>query len=400
MSNADWDISQEDRSRSRLGFVAIAVSLLLVVVLAAGLVLTRGSGGDESSGTLGDGADPGSEGSATVDPAEFTEVLPPDSIPSIDEPKFVSISETDFLVDREPVIEVTVNDDSRAYPLQIMTWHEIVNDEIGGESVSVTFCPLCNTAVAFERPEIDGKITTFGTSGKLWHSNLLMYDRATESLWAQATGMAVQGSKAGDELERIQAQIVSWSDFKSNFPNGKVLSRDTGFDRSYGDNPYPGYDDVDSQPFLFTGEVDGRLAAVERVLGVQVGDSLVAYPYFRLEESSRDGATVVNDRVGDEPVLVMWKLGTASALDQTDISGSKDVGAAVAFSRRLDGKVLEFEVSDGIIRDRGTDSTWNLFGKATGGLLEGKELKDVQILDSFWFDWAAFHPDTKIWQGD
>jgi hypothetical protein len=335
-----------------------------------------------------------------LDQAEITEVLSADSIPSIDEPSFLSISEADFLTAREPVIEVTIDGDSRAYPLQIMTWHEIVNDEIGGEPVAVTFCPLCNTAVAFERPEIDGKPTTFGTSGKLLHSNLLMYDRATETLWAQATGVAVQGPRTGDELERIQAQIVSWEDFKTNFPSGKVLSRDTGFDRDYGVNPYPGYDDVDSQPFLFSGETDGRLAAVERVLGVQVEDDLVAYPYFRLAEASVDGAAVVNDRIDEEPVVVMWKEGTSSALDKRDISGSRDVGAAVAFSRRLDGKVLEFEVSGGTVRDRATGSVWNLFGTAKDGPLEGKVLEDVHILDSFWFDWAAFHPDTKVWSGE
>jgi hypothetical protein len=395
---SESELRPEPRSWTKT--VAIAVALLLVAGAGASLVLSRGS--DDGGVTEFGGGDRGSQGSedAQVSASEITDVLPPDSIPSIDEPKFILPGEATFLADKEPVIRVTVNGDTRAYPLQIMTWHEIVNDEIGGEPVAVTFCPLCNTAIAFERPEIDGKVVTFGTSGKLLHSNLLMYDRATESLWAQATGVAVQGPKSGEELQQIQAQIVSWDEFRSNFPEGKVLSRDTGHSRNYGENPYPGYDDVDSQPFLFSGETDGRLAAVERVLGVRVEGAVVAYPYFRLEENSKENATAVNDKVGGEPVVVMWKRGTTSALDKTDISGSKDVGAAVAFSRSLEGKVLEFEVEDGIIRDKDTGSSWNIFGKATGGLLKGEELGSVNILDSFWFDWAAFHPDTKIWQGD
>jgi hypothetical protein len=339
-------------------------------------------------------------GGAHLDPDDIVDVIPMDGIPAIDEPVFESVSEVDWLADKEPVIAFELDGDARAYPLQIMTWHEIVNDEVGGTPVAMTFCPLCNTAIAFERPEIDGKITTFGTSGKLIHSNLLMYDRATQSLWPQVTGVALVGELEGTRLTRHPARIVSWQEFKTAFPTGQVLSRDTGHDRRYGENPYPGYDDVDSAPFLFSGEADGRLAAVERVLGLQNGDDVVAFPYFRLQEHASGGLAAVNQMIGSQPAVVLWKAGTTSALDREDIASSRDVGAAVAYSRRVGSMVLTFTSQGGTIVDQETRTTWNLLGQATQGRLEGRSLKSVAATDSFWFDWAAFHPETRIWQGN
>lgn len=324
---------------------------------------------------------------------------PPDGIPPVDEPKFIDISEVGWLTPKEPVIVVEIDGDARAYPLQIMTWHEIANDVVGGIPVTVTFCPLCNTAYAFEQPEVKGKPTTFGTSGMLYHSNLVMYDRATSSLWPQALGQAVIGPLTGATLERIPAQIVAWEDFRSTFPDGVVLSRDTGFDRRYGDNPYPGYDDVDNPPFLFQGEVDDRLAAVDRILGVETRDEVVAFPYSRLQKMAVGEVAVVNTSIDEQPILVLWKEGTVSALDAQEISSSRDVGAAGAFSRRLGGRTLNFTVRGGAIVDTQTSSKWSVLGRAVSGPLEGKKLKAADAHDSFWFDWAAFHPETTVWDG-
>ncbi len=332
-----------------------------------------------------------------LNPRDIVDVVPRDSIPALDDPAFVALSEATWLSDREPVIAVEHRGVARAYPLQIMTWHEIVNDRIGGTPVVVTFCPLCNTALAFERPLIDGERTTFGTSGKLINSNLLMYDRATKSLWPQVTGTALTGILRGRTLPRIPAQIVAWADFRTVYPDGLVLSRDTGFDRPYGENPYPGYDDIDRAPFLYSGEVDGRLAAVERVLGVSVEGNHLAFPYFRVREGAVDGVAVAQDKVGDRPVVVFWKKGTTSALDQTEISISRDVGSAAAFSRRIENATLSFKVVEGTIVDTRTNSTWNIFGRATSGPYEGHRLAPVDATDSFWFNWAAFHPDTQVW---
>ncbi|MCA1677169.1 MAG: DUF3179 domain-containing protein, partial [Actinobacteria bacterium] len=310
------------------------------------------------------------------------------------------VVDIDWLGAREPVIEVEIDGDARAYPLQILIWHEIVNDVVGGTPIAVTFCPLCNTAIAFERPTIEGAATTFGTSGSLYHSNLVMYDRATESYWPQATGQAVTGPLTGQELDRVPAQIVSWADFREAYPNGTVLSRDTGHNRSYGTNPYPGYDDIDRPPFLFEGEVDGRLAAVERVLGVQTEGEVIAFPYFRLQEAASGDLAAINTRISGKPTLIVWKAGVVSALDEDQIAMSRDVGAAAAFDSTLTGRTLRFVVRDGHIVDRTTSSVWDVFGRAISGPLEGAQLTSADAFDTFWFDWAAFHPDTLVWSGE
>ncbi len=378
--------------------VTLKTVAVLFVLGVAGVVLLAAVGGESPSldGGTGEGAEP----TPLVDPSEIQRVVPRDAIPALDEPNFEAVGDIDWLAAREPVIEVQIDGDARAYPLQILIWHEIVNDVVDGTPITVTFCPLCNTAVAFEQPSIDGETTTFGTSGSLYNSNLVMYDRATESYWPQATGKAVTGPLTGQQLERIPAQIVSWADFRDAFPDGKVLSRDTGHSRSYGTNPYPGYDDVDNPPFLFEGEVDGRLAAVERVLGVQSEDEVVAFPYFRLQRAADGELATVNTKVGEEPTLILWKPGVTSALDGAEIATSKDVGAAAAFDRDLDGRTLKFEVRDDRIVDTATSSAWNVFGRAVSGPLEGQQLSSADAFDTFWFDWAAFHPGTLVWPGE
>jgi Protein of unknown function (DUF3179) len=203
-----------------------------------------------------------------------------DGIPAIDEPRFVSVADAgDLLADREPVIELKLDGAARAYPLQILVWHEIVNDEVAGIPVAVTFCPLCNTALAFDR-RLGDRVLDFSTTGNLRHSDLVMYDRQTESWWQQFGGEAVVGDLAGEKLEQLPARIVAWEDFSGRHPDGMVLSRDTGFSRDYGRNPYAGYDDVDSRPFFpAEGANDDRLLPKERVVFIELGDEAVAVPF-------------------------------------------------------------------------------------------------------------------------
>lgn len=408
----DEDQSRSSRSRRALAVAGIALLVIAGAVGARWMIDRVGGSPDGPIGIelvdrhQGDAGGPFSFEKETPDPPPLIDTSdiasggpPPDGIPPVDNPVFESVGEVTWLAEKEPVVVIEIGDDARAYPLQVMTWHEIVNDTVGGTPVSVTFCPLCNTAYGYERPEVNGEPTTFGTSGKLYKSNLVMYDRASESLWPQAMGEAVVGPLTGARLERIPTQIASWSDFRSQFPNGKVLSRDTGFERRYGDNPYPGYDDIDSEPFLFTEEVDGRLAAVERILGVEEGAEVVAFPYFKLSEFGDGEASAVNENVAGRQIVVFWTSGTASALDAEKIVSSRDVGAAAAFDRKVGGRTLTFEGVGGEIRDAQTLSTWNIFGKATSGELKGTKLQPIDHHDSFWFDWAAFHPDTVVWEG-
>ncbi|MEW6029670.1 MAG: DUF3179 domain-containing protein [Chloroflexota bacterium] len=327
----------------------------------------------------------------------YSEILsggpPKDGIPAIDAPKFQSVSEADeWLEDREPVVFIQVADEAKAYPIQILMWHEIVNDTVGGEPLLVSFCPLCNTAIAFKRT-FAGTVLDFGTTGRLRYSNLIMYDRQTETWWQQATGDAIAGEHTGAQLEFYPAAIISWADFKAQHPDGKVLSRDTGFSRDYGRNPYFGYDDINQSPFLFDGATPDQLPPMARVLTVDLNGKVVAYPYDVLEE-----VNVVNDTVDAQPVVIFWAEGTASALDARNIPEGREVGSAVAYSRILDGATLDFEFKDGMIFDRQTGSEWNIFGIAIAGELQGEQLAPVVSINHFWFSWAAFRPDTRIYQ--
>jgi hypothetical protein len=293
----------------------------------------------------------------------------------------------------EPVVLVLVGDDPRAYPLQILTWHEIVNDTVGGVPLTVTFCPLCNTAIAFERT-VDDQVLDFGTTGRLRYSNLIMYDRQTETWWQQANGEAIVGELIGAKLNFYPAAIISWEEFRTSFPEGKVLSRETGFSRSYGENPYAGYDDVNNPPFLYRGpETPGVLPTVARVLTVDLGGDAVAYPYEVLEK-----VKVVNDTVADQEIVVIWATGTSSALDAGSIAAGRDVGTANAFLRRTDGLDLTFSLEDEHIVDNQTGSEWNVLGQAISGELQGAQLSPVVAINHFWFSWAAFKPETRIYR--
>ena len=320
---------------------------------------------------------------------------PPDGIPPIDDPKFVSPEEAaGWLACQEPVIALEIDGDARAYPLQIMTWHEIVNDMVGDAPVTVTFCPLCNSAIVFDR-RLDGITYDFGTSGNLRNSDLIMWDRQTESWWQQLTGEAIVGELTGKALTFLPAQIVSWEDFKAANADGKVLSRDTGFSRSYGSNPYTGYDRVDNPPFLLLDEPDGRLPPKERVVAVTVGDVDVSFPFSVME---REG--VVNYSVNGQDLAVFFKTGTVSALDRSSIRESRDVGATGVFVPGVDGQKLSFRREEEDIVDNETGSVWNILGEAVDGPLMGKTLTPIVHANHFWFAWGAFKPDTMIYQGE
>ncbi|GIX49794.1 MAG: hypothetical protein KatS3mg131_4005 [Candidatus Tectimicrobiota bacterium] len=317
---------------------------------------------------------------------------PRDGIPPIDKPVFVTPAAANgWLRDREPVVAVAHRGEAKAYPLQILIWHEIVNDQIGGDPVAVTFCPLCNSAIAFDR-RLEGMVLDFGTTGRLRHSDLIMWDRQTESWWQQLTGEAIVGTLAGKRLAMLPASIVSYAAFKETYPQGKVLSRDTGFHRDYGRNPYYGYDDIDSTPFLFRGPLDGRLPPMERVVAVSLGGVDKAYPYRLLAEQR-----VVYDTVGGQRLVVLYSPGTASALDRSEIAASRDVGATGVFVPEIDGRSLTLAAQGPHFVDRETGSTWNVMGKALAGPLAGRQLPPVLHGDHFAFAWLAFKPQTQIY---
>ena len=342
----------------------------------------------------------------TVSFDEVTRVLPKDRIPAIDEPQFVAVDGADVWLDNEePVLAVEIEGDAKAYPVQILMWHEIVNDELADVPVAVTYCPLCNTGIVFRRTleleaEAEERVLDFGTTGRLRFSNLIMYDRQTESWWQQASGEAIAGTLTGEELTFLPSSMIAWGDFKSQHPEGEVLSRETGYDRDYGQNPYVGYDEPESEPFLYQGpETPGELPQVARVLGVELNGEAVAFPYDVLQD-----VRVVNDVVGGEPIAVFWQPGTASALDSNSVAQGDDVGAANAFSRELDGQTLTFRAEDtpegSRIVDDQTGTRWNILGEGVDGELEARQLESVVAVNHFWFSWAAFHPETELYARD
>jgi hypothetical protein len=332
-----------------------------------------------------------------IDTSELLRGQVPDGIPALDSPQFVSVAEADaYLENDEAVVVLNIDGDVRAYPAQILIWHEIVNDVVGGIPVAVTYCPLCNSAVTYERT-VQGEVTTFGTSGLLFNSALVMYDRLTESLWTHYNGEAIAGAVSGVRLEPIPSPLLGWAEFRETFPDGLVLDRDrTGHSRSYGSNPYANYDNPTGFPFLFRGELDEQIGAQRRVTGVSIEGVATAWT---LEAISDGTAQATSGSVGDQAVVIFWKAGQATALESGEIAGGRDVGSVGVFVPEADGQALTFAAQGQVFIDDQTGSTWNIFGEAVGGPLVGTELVQIPHLDTFWFAWFSYNPGTELIDG-
>ena len=281
---------------------------------------------------------------------EFDEIMsggpPRDGIPSIDAPSFLPVTEIDDLGYDEPVLSVAINGDARAYPLRILTWHEIVNDTVGGMPVAVTYCPLCNSGIVFDRT-VDGTVLDFGTTGRLRNSDLVMYDRQTETWWQQFLGEGIIGAQTGVRLDMVPARLESWRLFAERHPDGRVLVPNQASGRAYGRNPYVAYDSS-ARPFLYRGDYDGPGGPLSRV--VAVGDQAW------LLSTLRDAGTI---QAGD--LILTWTPGQNSALDTSRIDQGRDVGNVVVQRRLADGS-----------------------------------LEDVAYDVPFAFAFAAFHPNATI----
>lgn len=304
----------------------------------------------------------------TVPLNEILTVLPKDAIPAIDNPKFISASQAK-LNDDELVLGLLFEGQARAYSLAIMNWHEIVNDRINGKAIAVTYCPLCGTGIAFDS-RINGQAITFGVSGKLYNSDLVMYDRLTGSYWSQVGGEAIRGELAGKKLEQIHIETVRWKNWVKLYPDTLVLSRETGYSRNYDANPYKGYDTSDAIYFPISNK-DGRLAAKERVAGIEIDDKFKAYPLSLVANR-----TFINDEFNGKPLLIVEGQNTY---------------AVKIFERELNGNILAFEIKDNKLLDN-NGIEWTFDGISPDG-----KLKQVQAVEGFWFAWAAFHPTTELY---
>lgn len=239
---------------------------------------------------------------------------PKDGIPAIDKPRFAPAAQASDLSDTEPVIGVVHGGIAKAYPLRVLMWHEIVNDTIGGLPVAVTFCPLCNAAIVFDRRH-KGKTLEFGTTGKLRNSDLVMYDRQTESWWQQFLGQGIVGAMTGETLEIVPSRLESWQNFKKRAPDGLVLVPESPGSRDYGANPYVGYDTL-PQPFLYRGDLPGGIPPLARVLSLEDRKQAWSLEYLR-----KAGELKL-----DNGIIIRWTPGQTSALDNSDITKGRDVG--------------------------------------------------------------------------
>ena len=321
---------------------------------------------------------------ANVRPGEPREVsiytlLPKDGIRSIDDLSFVSAAEAGLdMADQEFVIGLIIGGDTRAYPINVLSRHEIVNDVVGGTPVAVTYCPLCFTGIVYDR-RVGGETLEFGVSGKLIMNDLVMFDRQSDSLWQQILGEGITGRYKGTRLTPLAATQTTWAQWRDSHPETLVLDKNGG----YGSDSYASYYAGGDKGVLGSFGSDDRLPAKAFVLGLVLGDEPKAYPFQELERSP-----VLHDSLAGRDLVIVY-------------DGRS--GTAVAFDRRVDGRLLTFELVspvDGLqLRDQETGSIWaGLSGTAEDGPLAGTALRQVPSFYSFWFAWSDFYVNTDLYQ--
>ena len=307
-------------------------------------------------------------------------LLPKDGIRSIDDPKFVSVTDAaPDMADSEFVIGVSIEGDVRAYPINVLSRHEIVNDVVGGTPIAVTYCPLCFTGIVYDR-RVDGQTLEFGVSGKLVMNDLVMYDRQSDSLWQQILGEGITGRYKGTRLTPVSATQTTWAQWRTAHPDTVVLEKNG----RYRSDSYAGYYAAGDQGVLGGFGDDDRLPVKALVLGLIVDDQPKAYPFAELLDNP-----VIHDRIGEQDLLV--------------VSDGRS-GTAVAFDRQVAGRLLTFELverisGDVLLRDLETGSIWaGLVGKAQEGPLAGTELRQIPAFYSFWFAWSDFYVNTALYE--
>lgn len=305
---------------------------LLSMLLAAGLMLTI----TVSLAAPHNGFD---LSNALIDSKEIHAGGPPrDGIPAIDNPVFVAVEKAAHMQPDDRILGIQLNGVSKAYPIGILNWHEIVNDEIRDSNFAITYCPLCGTGVAFSS-QVEGKQLSFGVSGLLYNSDVLLYDRQTESLWSQILSQAISGDFSGKKLTRLPVTHTSWSDWVKSHPDTLVLSEKTGYSRDYRRNPYSGYEKSRSLYFQVSNKAPSTYHPKERVLGLQVGDQFKAYPFSEIDKANK---ALISDEFAGEKLNIHWDRENQQA------SISHPSG------------------------------------------------KQIAAIEGFWFAWFAFHPETEV----
>ena len=265
---------------------------------------------------------------------------PKDGIPAISNPKFVNADQAKHVKSDDRIVGINMDGIAKAYPISILNWHEIVNDEIDGQHFAITYCPLCGTAVAFDA-NIDGKVTEFGVSGLLYNSDVLLYDRNTESLWSQISSRSVAGVMVGAELKRLPISHTSWKDWKAKYPDTLVLSEETGHSRDYSRDPYAGYEKSRTLYFSVNNRAPETYHPKELVVGIEVDGKFKAYPFIELEKNAKSS---FKDEINGKTFTINWDSNNRA--------------------------VTIFDARD----------------------------QAVASIQGFWFAWFAFHPETDIFR--
>lgn len=336
-----------------------------------------------------------------IDLSELIVVLPRGSFQVLNYPKFIGKTEgLNNYFEREPVMSVEINGSAKAYPLNVLSIHEIANDTLAGEPILATFCPLCNASIVFDRRlnhEGQDYLLDFEVSGMLRKSDMVMADKQTETWWQQLMGKAIVGELAGAELKIIPSLVLSVKEFFDRYPDGKILSKESGGEQAqqaYGKNYYENYDSEEGKPygrFFEENNLDNRLPPMERVVDIRSLGEFKVYPFSIAAENG-----AINDEFNGKNVVLFYQSGVVSVLDKKEISESKDIGTVTVFNSLLDGEVLKFKKVDDKFIDTNTSSVWDITGRCVEGKLKGKQLEIEPHGNHFAFAWLAFHPDTKI----
>lgn len=304
-----------------------------------------------------------------------------DGIPSVDAPELIAASEATFLNDNELIVGYADENSAVAYAHQILDWHEIINHEVNDNAFAVTYCPLTGTAVGWDRV-VDGQKTTFGVSGLLYNTNLIPYDRKTDSNWSQILSETVNGELIGKKAGHIALVETTWKTWKEMYPETQVVSTNTGFRRSYGQYPYGDYR-TNSRLIFPVNNEDDRLPRKERVHGIIIDKNVKTYRFTEFETRS-----LIKDTFRGQQVVVV---------------GDKDADFIVSFNTTLnDGEIMEFELADpetdrSVILTDSEGNSWDIFGYAVKGPRKGQRLKPTESYIGYWFSWGAFYPGTEIY---
>ena len=329
---------------------------------------------------------------------EFAVLLKRNDIKPLNNPNYINNNEAkDSLFGGQPVIAVEINGESRCYPLNMLSYHEIVNDSIGNTFFSVAYCPLCNTAYVFNRKlkyKKNKYLLKFGTTGMLRMSNLVMWDEQTETWWQHINGKGLVGRLSGAKLTVIPAKIMSLNNYCKFYPNGKTLmpKKDKNYETHYDINNYVKYDSIGiKKPFLFFKKVDNRLPAMDYVISVEKNDLVKVYPLNKLKKLK-----VINDKIGKNNIVIFYNSDMISNLDTKEIKNGKQIGSGTVFNASVDNKKLTFVADKDGFKDKKTGSLWNFIGECTNGKLKGKTLIPQEYGLDFAFAYLAFNPKAVV----